>query len=156
KPSPRRCGKPLAPTRGTRMCRAPRELSAAKRARRFLRATEVSMQMEPVVSSSSLYAAIVILALAACDGCASPESGKRTLKLHEWQEPHVARAPHTGKYDVAYRVAGTSELVHERYTTVSVQKGDSLGFREDRQRGLIAVAGKREFVLGERSPIADY
>jgi hypothetical protein len=111
------------------------------------------MRSGSVVTS---FAMTLILALAACIGCASPESGKRTMKLHEWQEPHVARAPHTGKYDVAYRLAGTSELVHERYTNVSVKKGDPLGFRDDPTRGFVAVAGKKEFVLGQRNAVAEY
>jgi hypothetical protein len=89
-------------------------------------------------------------------GCAMRESGKKLMRVREGREPEIAPASQADKYDVAYLLAGTHHLVHLPGTGVKIAKGQILGFKHDESGGLVAVAGHKQFCVGQRNILAEY
>src|SRR5258706_13719461 len=104
------------------MCRAPRARWADE-VRRAGRPSRLAIQWKETAMRHCAWVLFLLALFSHCTGCALREDGKKLMRISKGREPAIAPASQTGKYEVAYLLAGTHHLIHLDGTEVRVAKG---------------------------------
>jgi hypothetical protein len=93
---------------------------------------------------SRLFVLVVLSgSLSAVPGCASWfAKGDTIVSYRQGDSPQPREAPGDGEYSLHNMFGNVAAL-----RTVSLQRGDALGFRKEKPEEVVAVAGDREYVL---------